>query len=166
VWLRRCPHMDSSAYGKLSFGYWLAVDDRLGCAFEPSYSGNIEDLVPEGFDDFELFIGGDDVVDFPSDAGEPPAGAAPPAAAAPITAEDGTELRFAVRLDSPQSAREWLSRPDAYVRCDECGSGDETVPAGDPERECDCGAFARNEEGELEWDESHQFTFPTVYLAE
>jgi hypothetical protein len=73
-------------------------------------------------------------------------------------------LRFVALLDSPQAAREWLSRPDAYLRCGICGGAGETVLVGDPGQECDCGAFSRNEADELVWAESNRFTFPAVYL--
>ena len=164
VWVRRCPQMDSGRDGRVSFGYWLAVDDQLGCAFEPAHRGSVEDLVPEGFEDFTLYVGGNDVEEFPSDAGEPPEGAIAPLPGQ-ITAEDGTTLRFVTRIDSPEAARAWLSRPEAYLRCDECAFGNETVLVGDWEQECNCGALVRNGDGALEWDEQHRFTFPTVYLA-
>lgn len=165
VWVRRCLQMDSTQDGKVSFGYFLALDDQPGCAFEPDYRGSIEDLVPEGFDDFRLYIGGNDVEEFPSDGGEPPEEPASPLPA-PMTAQDGTTLRFVTRIDSTEAARTWLSRPEAYLRCDECALNNETVLVGDPEQECDCGALARNEDGALEWGEPYRFTFPTVYLAE
>jgi hypothetical protein len=165
VLVRRCPQLDSTDYGRVSFGYWLAIDDQPGCGFEPQYRGSVDELVSERYDEFRLFIAGSKTEEFPSDSGERSEGTEPPPPV-PLTAEDGSTLRFVARIDSPEAARAWFSRPDAYLRCDECGWGGETVPVGDPERECDCGAFVRNDDGELVWEESHHFQYPTVYLAE
>lgn len=78
-------------------------------------------------------------------------------------------LRLAARIDSPEEARVWLARPDAHIRCDGCVTFDEdaeTVLVGDPDRECGCGAFVRDDDGALVWAESEQFSYPRVYLAD
>jgi hypothetical protein len=168
VWVHQNPEEDVHQQGRHSFGYLLAADDHeysLGLR----YDGQMEDLVPAGFEDFTLFVDGGKADCFPSvlmaEATSPSPPDVPPGP--PTTAPDGTKLKFVTRIDSPQAAGEWLSRPDAYVRCGECGWLPDTgvVWVGDPEQECDCGEFARDEDGRLQWSEPHRFPFPAVYLA-
>lgn len=168
VWVHQDPEEDVHQEGRHSFGYLLAADDheyRLGLR----YDGQLEDLVTAGFEDFTLFVDGGKADCLPSELMAAATSAAPPDVhpGPPVTAPDGTPLRFVTRIDSPQAASEWLSRPDAYVRCGECGWLPDTgmVWVGDPERECDCGEFARDEDGRLQWSEPHRFPFPAVYLA-
>ncbi|WP_034260601.1 hypothetical protein [Actinospica robiniae] len=80
-----------------------------------------------------------------------------------VTAPDGTPLRFVTRIDSLESEREWLSRPDVYVICDR-EAGAEPVRVGDPEGRCDCGLFDRDDDGRLVWREEDRTPFPRVYL--
>lgn len=168
VWLHHAPEEEDRLDRRPSFGYLLAADDyeyRIGLRYE----GQLEDLVPEGFEDFTLFVGGGKAEYLPSELMVAAALPAPPGVrpGPPTRAQDGTPLRFAARIDSPQAAGEWLSRPDAYVRCGECGWLPDTgvVRVGDPEQECDCGEFARGDDGRLRWREPHRFPFPAVYLA-
>jgi hypothetical protein len=168
VWLHHDPEDEVHQEGRPSFGYLLAADDHE-YRLELMYDGQLEDLVPEGFEDYTLFVGGGKAHYLPS---ELMAGAASPARPGvrpgpPTTARDGTPLRFVTRIDSPQAANEWLSRPDPYVRCGECGWLPDTgvVRVGDPEQECGCGEFARDDDGRLRWGEPHRFPFPAVYLA-
>ncbi|MFI0937653.1 hypothetical protein [Streptomyces sp. NPDC021020] len=164
VWVSRCPEQDVHRDGRSTFGYWIATDDGLGALFEPLYRGSPGDLLPAGYDDFGLYVGGGKVDEYPSDGSDGSDRHAdhPPLA---VTAQDGTPLRFAGRIDSPQSADEWLSRPDAYVRCDHCMiHPPSALRVGDPEEECDCGALERDEDGRLTWGEEYRYTFPTVFL--
>ncbi|MGW5349064.1 hypothetical protein ACWERV_00910 [Streptomyces sp. NPDC004031] len=161
VWVSRCPEQDVHRDGRSTFAYWIAVDDGQGAMFEPLHRGSPEDLLPAGYDDFGLYVGGGKADTYPSDHPGSHANHRPLA----VTAEDGTPLRFAGRIDSPRTAEAWLSRPDAYVRCDYCMFHPPTAfRVGDPERECDCGALARGEDGRLTWDEEYRYTFPTVFL--
>jgi hypothetical protein len=160
VWLHRDPEEDFRQEGRHSFAYLLAADDyeyRLGLR----YDGQPEDLVPAGFEDFTLFVDGGKADCLPSELMAAATSPAPPEVrpGPPAMAPDGTELRFVTRIDSAQAASEWLSRPDAYVRCGECGWLPDTgvVRVGDQEQECDCGEFARGEDGRLEWSEPHRF---------
>lgn len=171
VWVHRSQEEDVRRDRRPSFSYLLAADDEE-YEFALRYDGQPEDLVPEGFEDFTVFIGGgkDDYLPSQFLASAESRSPAPREVrpGPPRTAQDGTPLRFVTRLDSPQAASEWLSRPDAYVRCGQCGSlppDTGVVRVGDPEQECDCGEFARDEDGRLRWSEPHQFPFPAVYLA-
>jgi hypothetical protein len=165
VWVHRLPVEYSERYGRVSFPYWMAVDDEPGGGFAPTYRGGLEDVVPEGLDDFHLFIGGSDVDEFPSDSGEPPEGACrrmpQPCSRRKTAGPCGSS-----RASTPQAAGEWLSRPDACLRCETCGGGGETVLVGNPGQECDCGAFFRNEARELVWAEAQTDTGRAVGKSE
>ncbi|WP_159011791.1 hypothetical protein [Streptomyces sp. NRRL F-5123] len=160
VWVSRCAWTDAYDGSRAVFRYWLALDDEQGEWFEPYYNGPADDQLPVGYDDFGLFYQGG--------KSEPPSvhmsnhvGHLPEV----VEARDETPLRFVARIDSPQAARAWLSRPDAYVRCDECRSFPSIpVLVGDPEQECECGAFERDDDGRLTWEEKYAYTFPAVYL--
>lgn len=160
VWVSRCPWGDSHDGARARFTYWMALDDEQGEWFEPFHDGPADDRLPVGYGDFGLFYAGGKS-DLPSLRMSSHVGHLPEV----VEARDETPLRFVARIDSPQAARAWLSRADAYVRCDECRSFPSTaVLVGDPEQECECGAFARDEDGALTWGEKHAYTFPAVYL--
>ena len=163
IWItRREPWKDTSDPQRVVFSYWLAIDDQETVEFAPYYNGSADDLVPEGFAAFGMFFaGGKDTFTIPK---PPPDGRERELPVFPtLTAQDGTQLRFVTRIDSPESEREWLARPDAYLVCDRA-CGEEPVQVGDPESACDCGALSRDDDGRLIWSEEERVEFPRVYL--
>lgn len=163
IWIaRREPWMTASDPQRVVFHYGLAVDDEETVEFAPYYSGSADDLVPEGFSGFGLFLaGGKDAFTITQ---PPPEGHEPELRVyQTVTAQDGTELRFVTRIDSPESEREWLARPDAYIVCDRSYDED-PVRVGDPEARCVCGLFDRDDDGRLVWSAEERVEFPRVYL--
>lgn len=163
IWIaRRSPWRDTSNPARVVFSYGLAIDDRETVDFAPYYSGGADDLVPEGFTDFGIFFAGSK--DAFTISEPPPDGYERELPLfQTVTAEDGTQLRFVTRIDSPESEREWFARPDAYLVCDRV-YGEDPVRVGDPEGECMCGAFSRDDDGRLVWSEADRIAFPRVYL--
>lgn len=165
MWLHHAPEEEVRRDMRPSFGYLLAADD-YEYRLDLRYDGHLEELVSEGFEGFTLFVGGGKAEYLPSELMAAAASPAPPGVrpGPPATAQDGTPLRFVTRIASPRAATEWLSRPDAYVRCGECGWLPDTgvVRLGDPEQECDCGEFARGDDSRLRWREPTALSLPVL----
>lgn len=129
------------------YSWFMTLDgDAAEFDFELSYQGNADDLVPEGFADFTLFIGGskrgladlyaaDDEQD-PDELDLRPE----------LWTEDGRPLRFVLRLPQPEPGIDWSALPDVHLRC----FVEETlVDVNDPDQECPCGRISRDDEGRL-----------------
>jgi hypothetical protein len=169
LWLRSLP-MEYPSEIDNTFSYLIALDEQPSCMFGLRYRGRLDDLVPDDFTDFTVYVDGgkyDDV--FGEDFfGEVPVAEAEPSSAPTqdVRAEDGTLLKYVTRIDTPEAAAEWFARPDVYVRCDSCfGIDNPVVRVGDPDGECSGQHFSHDDEGRLEWDEEFWHTFPAVYLA-
>jgi len=162
VWWKRCPWFDDASNGH-SFAYWMAVnDDEHEVWFEPVYHGNgLDDLVPEGFDDFTLFIdGGKFEVDLLIDHDTSPGAPMNVRSRREIRDDEGRLLEFVARLPVDDGTVDWLALPDIYLRCSDCSVENEVIVAvADPDEECLCGALSRNPDGTLQVpDETRCFT--------
>lgn len=178
VWWRRLPRR-GPARGETvanAAAYAMAVnDDEWEFALELVYDeGGLDDLVPEGFDEFTVFMGGSKgVVD------ELRRGAAK-WIAVPETDRSRREVRneqeqlleFVTRLPADTAAEDadWLNRPGHYLRCSECSGEEEeyteVVAVDDPEQECRCGALSRTPDGRTSPPDRNRY-FTAVYrLAE
>lgn len=123
--------------------------------------GQIDDLLPDGFDRFTLFIaGGKFTVDLLIDAGAQPGAPKNVRSRREVRDEEGRLLEFVTRLPTDGGENDRLSRPDCYLRCSECSvENDVVVAVADPEQECLCGALSRGSDGALNpVDESRYFT--------
>ncbi|WP_034260599.1 hypothetical protein [Actinospica robiniae] len=59
TWIARCePWMDTTRSDRVVFSYWWAEDDEPTVDFAPFYDGDADDLLPEGFVDFGVYING------------------------------------------------------------------------------------------------------------
>ncbi|QMU71421.1 hypothetical protein [Streptacidiphilus sp. P02-A3a] len=129
------------------YAWFMALDDDdWEFEFALRYNGDADDLVPEGCDDFTVFVAGGkgSVSDlYPSgDPAEPDE----PRPGLGLHTEDGRPLRFVLRLPQREPGPDWSSLPGVHLRCNQ----DEVlVDVDDPDQECFCGQISRDTEGRL-----------------
>lgn len=138
------PQPSGDAEGDHIHSYFMVVDDgRRGFEFALRYRGRPNDLVPEGFWDFTLFLeGGKGHL---SDLLSP----VPPSerAAEPERTEDGRPLRLVRWLVAqPGETLDPSATGGTLLRClyDEI-----LVAVDDPDQRCPCGRLGRDDDGRL-----------------
>ncbi|SEG81900.1 hypothetical protein SAMN05216223_11339 [Actinacidiphila yanglinensis] len=143
-WAPWGPQPSGDDEGDHVYSYFMVLDDGArGIEFALRYEGRPNDLVPEGFWDFTLFLeGGKGHL---SDLLSP----VPPSerAAEPERAEDGRPLRL-VRWLVAQAGEtiDPSATGGTHLRCYEDGA---LVAVDNPEQECPCGEFNRDDDGRL-----------------
>ncbi|HEV2635964.1 MAG TPA: hypothetical protein VGX23_12495 [Actinocrinis sp.] len=163
VWWKRCAWQDGHDNGH-SFSYWLTVnDDEHETWFAPVYHGDLGDQLPEGFDEFTLFIEGgknsiDVLLDEDAEPGDPPN----TRSREEFYDADDRLLEFVTRVTDEPDPIDWFSRADAYLRCFQCGS---IVAVAKPDDECFCHTLSRAADGTLQRPDLERNIIPVYVLA-
>ena len=129
------------------YAWFMALDgDVAQFDFGLRYHGKADDLVPEGFGDFTLFIGGSkrDLSDLYASIDEEDPDE--PDLRPELYTDDGHPLRFVLRLPQDGPGPDWTALPGVHLRC----YVEETlVDVNDPDQECPCGRISRDADGRL-----------------